>query len=297
MKTKVLFFILVMQMLVALPVVAQELFINDIVAKPLKASMLDAKDGDTINDYQEERQLIDNYLKQINPNFSAGKLRVITDLIEEQHFRFGILYKNIVVEDHELTLHPESDTTMSITGMNLFSHDVITTPSITKEQAIEKLKSENNTITDELILSCELVIFKELRGEPYLSYKINVDISARRKYNYYVSAINGDILRRRDLVRTYTSASGVADLENWGQQDIETSYDSQITKYILFDQTANIHTYNLNQDTNELSAVNLCDNDNYWSMSEFPETNVNSLNALLVAHWGARQCYDFFNNL
>ena len=32
-------------------------------------------------------------------------------------------------------------------------------------------------------------------------------------------------------------------------------------------------------------------------MSEFPETNVNSLNALLVAHWGARQCYDFFNNL
>ena len=31
MKTKVLFFILVMQMLVALPVVAQELFINDIV--------------------------------------------------------------------------------------------------------------------------------------------------------------------------------------------------------------------------------------------------------------------------
>lgn len=91
-----------------------------------------------------------------------------------------------------------------------------------------------------------------------------------------------------------TSAIGVADLENWGQQDIETSYDSQITKYILFDQTANIHTYNLNQDTNELSAVNLCDNDNYWSMSEFPETNVNSLNALLVAHWSARQCYDFF---
>ena len=209
-----------MQMLLALPLVAQEhftsneLFINDIVAKPLKASTLNAKDGDTINDYQEERQFIDDYLKRINSNFSAGDLRVITDLINEQHFRFKILYKNIIVEDHELTLHPDSDTTISVTGMNLFSHDIVTTPSITQEQAIEKLKSENNRITDESILSSELVIYKNLRGAPYLSYKINVDISVRRKYNYYVSAINGDILRRRDLVRTYTSASGVADLES-----------------------------------------------------------------------------------
>ena len=228
MKTKKFLLLLVMQMLLALPLVAQEdfieleqelfmnseLFINDIVAKPLKVSTLNAKDGDTINDYQAERQFIDDYLKRINPNFSAGELKVTTDLIEEQHFRFKILYKNIIVEDHELILHPDSDTTMLITGMNLFSNDIVATPSITKEQAIEKLKSENKTITDESISSCELVIFKELRGEPYLSYKINVDISVRRKYNYYVSAINGDILRRRDLVRTYTSASGVADLES-----------------------------------------------------------------------------------
>ena len=289
-----------MQMLLALPLVAQEhftsneLFINDIVVKPLKASTLNAKDGDTINDYQEERQFIDDYLKRINPNFSAGDLRVITDLINEQHFRFKILYKNIIVEDHELTLHPDSDTTMSVTGMNLFSHDIVTTPSITQEQAIEKLKSENNRISDKSILSSELVIYKNLRGAPYLSYKITVEISIREKYNYYVSAIDSDILEKRTLVRTYTSSSGIAELENWGQQNIETSYDSQTAKYILFDQTANIHTYNLNQDTNKLSAVNLYDSDNYWTMYEFPETNTNSLNAGLVAHWSARQAYDFF---
>ena len=146
-------------------------------------------------------------------------MRIKTDKTrssDEYHMSMMSLFttKNIIVEDHKLTLHPDSDTTMSVTGMNLFSHDIVTTPSITQEQAIEKLKSENKTITDESISSCELVIFKELRGEPYLSYKINVDISVRRKYNYYVSAINGDILRRRDLVRTYTSASGVADLES-----------------------------------------------------------------------------------
>ena len=214
MKTKKFLLLLVMQILVVLPLFSQELFIRDVIAKPLEMVSPNAKSGDTQNDYQQERQIIDDYLKRINPNFLAGDLRVITDLINEQHFRFKILYKNIIVEDLELILHPDSDTTMLITGMNLFSNDIVTTPSITKEQAIEKLKSENKTITDESISSCELVIFKELRGEPYLSYKINVDISVRRKYNYYVSAINGDILRRRDLVRTYTSASGVADLES-----------------------------------------------------------------------------------
>ena len=214
MKTKKFLLLLVMQILVVLPLFSQELFIRDVIAKPSEMVSPNAKSGDTQNDYQQERQIIDDYLKRINPNFLAGDLRVITDLINEQHFRFKILYKNIIVEDHKLTLHPDSDTTMLITGMNLFSNDIVTTPSITKEQAMEKLKSENKTITDESISSCELVIFKELRGEPYLSYKINVDISVRRKYNYYVSAINGDILRRRDLVRTYTSASGVADLES-----------------------------------------------------------------------------------
>ena len=75
-----------------------ELFINDIVAKPIKASTLNAKDGDTINDYQVERQFIDNYMKQINPNFSAGNLRVLTDLINDQHLVFDVIYKQIPVD-------------------------------------------------------------------------------------------------------------------------------------------------------------------------------------------------------
>ena len=162
------------------------------------------------------------------------------------------------------------------------------------EQAIEKLKSQNKLITDTSILSSDLVIHKALKGFPCLSYKIKVRISTEDCYYYYVSAINGDILRKRSLIHNYVSAYGVADLENWGQQNIETAYDSQIVKYILFDQTANIHTYNLNRSTNRTSAVDLFDTNNYWSMSEFPETNRNSLNAALVAHWSARQTYNFF---
>lgn len=214
MKKRNLFLVLVMQILFVLPSVSQELFIRDVIAKPSEMVSPNAKSGDTQDDYQQERQIIDDYLKRINPNFSTGSLKIIIDSRNVKYFRFDIFYNNIIVDGYKLTLHSTSDTTMYVKGMNLFSHDIVTTPSITQEQAIEKLKSENKTITDESISSCELVIFKELRGEPYLSYKINVDISVRRKYNYYVSAINGDILRRRDLVRTYTSALGVADLES-----------------------------------------------------------------------------------
>ena len=201
MKTKQISLILVMQMLFALPVVAQGLFINDIVAKPLKASTLDAKDGDTINDYLEERQFIDDYLKQINSGFSAGKLKVITGLVNDKHLRFEVIYKQIPVDGYSLTLHPYSDTTLLITGANLFSNDIETIPVLTKEQAAEKLKLSDDRINDSTILSNRLIIFKDLETEPYLCYKMEVLIDPFEHYYYYVSAVNGEIIFNEILSR------------------------------------------------------------------------------------------------
>ena len=235
MKTKVLFFILVMQMLFALPVVAQRLFINDIVAKPLKTSMLDAKDGDTINDYQEERQLIDNYLKQINPNFSAGDLIVHIGLTQKKDFLFEVMYKEILVDKHKITLHQFTDTTMLITGTTLFNNDIDVEPALTLGQAVEKLKLHNNQIIDESILSNKLVIYKALGGEPYLCYKVEVFIYPIEHYYYYVSAVNGNIVWRSNLTRGFSSETGIANLYNWGTKNILTSYDSFINSFFLFE--------------------------------------------------------------
>ena len=239
MKIKVLFFILVMQMLLVLPLVAQEdfieqeqelfmdseFFINDIVAKPLKASALNAKGGDTINDYQAERQFIDDYLKRINPNFSAGNLRVIVAITPEEHLRFEVIYKQIPVDGYSLTLHPYSDTTCLITGANLFSNDIETTPVLTKEQAAEKLKLSDNRINDSTILSNRLIIFKDLETDPYLCYKMEVLIDPFEHYYYYVSAMNGEIIFNEILSRWFTSATGTANLHNWGTKNIFTSYE------------------------------------------------------------------------
>ena len=294
MKTRNLFLVLVMQMLLVLPSFAQELFIRDVIAKPSSMVSPKAKSGGVTNDYQQEREIIDNYLKQINPNFSAGNLQIIVDSRNAKHFKFDVIYSGIIVDGHKLTMHPLSDSTIYVKGMNLFNDDIITVPIITETDAIEKLKLANDLISDESILSSELVIYKALKGNPCLSYKIKVRISAEECYYYYVSAIDGNILKKKTLIHNYTNAYGIADLKNWGQQDIETAYDAQNSKYILFDQVAKIHTYNLDRKTAISTAVNLYDNDNYWSMSEFPETNRNSLNAALVAHWSAKQTYNFF---
>ena len=200
MKTKKFLLFLVMQMLLALPIVAQEdfieqeqelfmdseFFINDIVAKPLKASALNAKCGDIINDYQAERQFIDDYLKRINPNFSAGDLIVHVGLTQKKNFLFEVMYKEILVDKHKITLHQFTDTTMLITGTTLFNNDIDVEPILTLDQAIEKLKLHNNQIIDESILSNKLVIYKALGGEPYLCYKIEVFIYPIEHYYYYV---------------------------------------------------------------------------------------------------------------
>ena len=228
MKTKKFLLFLVMQMLLALPIVAQEdfieqeqelfmdseFFINDIVAKPLKASALNAKGGDTINDYQEERQLVDNYLKQINPNFSAGDLIVHVGLSQKKNFLFEVMYKEILVDKHKITLHQFTDTTMLITGTTLFNNDIDVEPILTLDQAIEKLKLHNNQIIDESILSNKLVIYKALGGEPYLCYKVEVFVYPIEHYYYYVSAVNGNIVWRSKLTRDFSSETGIAYSEN-----------------------------------------------------------------------------------
>lgn len=77
MKKANLLLILAIQILFVLPSFSQELFIRDVIAKPSKMVSPNAKSGDAQNDYQQERQIIDDYLKQINSNFSTGELSVI----------------------------------------------------------------------------------------------------------------------------------------------------------------------------------------------------------------------------
>lgn len=202
--------------------------------------------------------------------------------------------KGILVDKHKITLHQLSDTTMLITGTTLFSEDISIEPILSVEQAINRLKESNSNVTDESILSNKLVIYKALDSNPDLCYKIEVLLSELEHYYYYVSAKNGEIIKTSTLVYNYTPAIGTANLHNWGTQTIFTSYDNSINKYILFDQVANIQTYDIDAAVSIKYANNLSDLNNNWTIEEFPETETYSMNAALVSHWAARKTYDFF---
>jgi hypothetical protein len=92
---------------------------------------------------------------------------------------------------------------MLITGTILFNNDINVEPTLTLDQAVKKLQLQNNKITDESILSNKLVIYKALGGEPYLCYKIEVLICPIEHYQYYVSAVNGNVIWRSTLTRIW----------------------------------------------------------------------------------------------
>ena len=75
---------------------------------------------------------------------------------------------------------------------------------------------------------------------------------------------------------------------------IQIPTKNSINKYILFDQVANIQTYDLDAAVSIKYANNLTDLNNNWTIEEFPETETYSMNAALVSHWAARKTYDFF---
>ena len=61
-------------------------------------------------------------------------------------------------------------------------------------------------------------------------------------------------------------------------------------------QVHNIKTYNVHASDTIQKATIYEDDDNNWTMSEFPESNLYSENAGLVCHWAAGITHDFFFN-
>lgn len=154
---------------------------------------------------EQAREIVENYLDQINVNFSTGELKVIESLTGLNHFRFEVYYKKVLVEDHRITLHPMRDhetnefstTQVLITGTSLFYNDISVKPKISKKKALECLKQSDSVITEEMIESePNLLICKELGKAPHLSYKIRVNISDFDCWGYYVSAQTGVVVFR-----------------------------------------------------------------------------------------------------
>ena len=152
-----------------------------------------------------------------------------------------------------------------------------------KDLEIKKPKAEL-VIIDSKIESNEIL--------PTLAYKFDVySLKPISRSHYYIDANNGKILLEDPIIKHITA---LADTRYSGQKSIETSQVAG--NFILKDITRGngIHTLNMNNGSNYSGAIDLLDNDNNWSNSEY--NNLNNKNSLLDAHWAAIMTYDYFLN-
>ncbi len=82
-----------------------------------------------------------------------------------------------------------------------------------------------------------------------------------------------------------------------GSQNIETTFDVGLGKYVLNDATRGngIVTYN-SANTNTMPSTNFTDTDNVWTDGNYVSGSTTKDNAALDAHWGAMKTFDFWKN-
>tara|TARA_B100001109_G_C18864441_1_gene476112 strand:- start:3598 stop:7098 length:3501 start_codon:yes stop_codon:yes gene_type:complete len=129
-------------------------------------------------------------------------------------------------------------------------------------------------------------------NEMELAYQFNIYAhEPHERVEIYVSANNGNILFKNDLIHT-GNASGTARTAYSGNQSVTT--DSTGLNQFRLRQTASgggVQTFDLNNATTYGGAVDFTDTDNFWN-------NVNNQQDQYAtdAHWGAERTYDYFFN-
>ncbi|MEO0468419.1 MAG: M4 family metallopeptidase [Bacteroidota bacterium] len=127
--------------------------------------------------------------------------------------------------------------------------------------------------------------------KPVLAYKF--DIYAQEplsRKNYYVDANTGKVVLSDATIK---HVLGPATTRYSGQRNIETQANNGTFR--LWDVTRGngIRTFNMNNGGNYGNATDLTDNNNNWTAGEHNAAE----RALLDAHWGAMETYDYFDQV
>lgn len=220
-----------------------------------------------------------------------------SDNLGFSHLKHHQTYKGVKVEGGEFILHVKDNNIELANGKIIIGLNLETSPSITKEQAIEiatnnaKAKQYGWEVKgpDGKFLSAypapELIISRGIEDKNYtpenfrLAYKMEIySIEPYSREYVFVDAITGKVLKKHNLIRNCSCCYGTAATLFNGSQTITTSIESG--NYILKDKCRGngIYTYFFNNP--------LTDSDNNWSApNERPATS---------AHWAAGKAYDYY---
>ncbi len=253
--------------------------------------------------------MLDGYVKSVNPNFNILCVDTITDLAGNLHYRYALMYDKFIVEDCRFTVHSDGNHITSLSGITLFSDTIETKARISLSNAIKAAKNalaaKNHTWNNDSMNTVKenLVIYYEPLKTPELAYKIQCsNIGHYFSYTVYVSAYTGKVLKMRNNIYSAVNNARIYNTKTQNYDVVTITTKLENGRYILRDEERNIVTYdteNFCPDLNGINNVrypqnNYIDYDDMWLSSEFPERLYESPNSGLAAHWSAEQTYDFF---
>ncbi|MEB3800384.1 M4 family metallopeptidase [Flavobacterium columnare] len=167
----------------------------------------------------------------------------------------------------------------------------------------------------------ELVIFPDTNsGKIYLAYKYDIySVKPISRKEYYINANTGALLYTNPLIKHFHKnlvskdqikrtgkqieniilpsalASGNAATRYSGNRSIETTFDTNLNRYILSDATRGKGIVTYNCANGNYANSHFTDDDNNWTAAEFH--NAAKDDAGLDAHWGALKTYDFWKTI
>jgi bacillolysin len=269
-----------------------------------------------------QKESINTFLKQQFKTSESTEFRAKSNQIVKkqkkgfENQKLQQYYKGVKVEHGRLNAISKNGNLSKVVGSYVSVENLSTTPNLTKEQALnfalkhinaEKyiwedeaseilLKNEQNNPNASHFPKGELVIIEKRlntkESEPRLAYKFDIYcLKPLSRANYFIDAVNGEVLLEDKILK---HIEGTGNTRFSGIRTIETEQIG--SQFRLRDNIRGngIHTFNMNNGSNYGSATDLTDNDNNWTAAEY--NNANKDNALLDAHWGAINTYDYFFN-
>lgn len=295
--------------------------------KEQEVKLRDQKGNPKLIEFKEtkisnQRQSINTFLKQQFKASEGTEFRAKSNQIVKkqkngfENQKLQQYYKGIKVEHGRLNAISKNGNLSKVVGRYVSVENLNATPSLTEEQALEfalkhinaqkyiwedetseeLLKNEQNNPKASYFPKGELVIVEKNprseKPEPKLAYKFDIyALNPISRADYFIDAANGEILLE-DMILKHVE--GIAHTRFSGTRTIETEQVGN--QFRLRDNIRGngIHTFNMNNGSNYGAATDLIDNDNNWTAAEY--NNANRDNALLDAHWGAINTYDYFFN-
>lgn len=179
------------------------------------------------------------------------------------------------------------------------------------ERSENQLKSISNNNNATYYPKGKLVLLKVSQNNFVMAYKFDVFASQPlQRYYVYVDAANGAVVKKTNRIRScaghhhhhcehldgieennmvQANSTGTANTRYSGTQTITT--DSYLGSYRLRETSRGngVETYNMNNSTDYVDAVDFTDSDNNWTSS--------TDDVAIDAHWGAEVTYDYYSTV